>query len=999
MAREIDRVLQDPTATHSAMISAPLYGGLRDVLSPRSVSYAVGGGIGYFLLGMWCLALSRFDAALASIWVPNACAVALLLLARLRSELLVYAGLAIGSAAASISTGTPVEISLIFTAANLVGVLIVTSLLRRVEGGVPDMLDLAHLSRLLLYGGLAGPLVSTFIAGSALLPRPEFGWPSLSHWFLAESMGMILVVPTALLLADVVSRRLYIPRREFAEKTSIVIAGYAAVYLVFAQTIYPLLFLVPPITLLVAFRLGGLGTVLFLPGVALIASWMSFAGLGPIVQNQTSESSGLYVLQAFIAANFLSGLPIAAILAGRSRLIGELADRGSELALLTESITDAVLRVDRDGICTYASPSVKQVMEREPEDFLGKPLLWRTHEESRDQLAETLDALLEGRCDQARVTYRRLLDGADGKPVFIEADCAAVFDFPDAHRNGIVVSAREITARVELESELKLARRKAEDGANAKSEFLANMSHEIRTPMNGVLGFAELLLQGDLDKESRRHAEMIVQSGRSMMLLLNDILDLSKIEAGRISIDKAAIDPLATIGECVDLHRPAAEKKGVSINFSSDCERPSWLLTDGLRLRQIMLNLVGNAVKFTQTGRIDVRCHYLDDAFIIEVEDTGIGISPARLESIFDPFTQGESDTVRRFGGTGLGLSISRQLAEWLGGTLDAKSEPGVGSTFRLTLPADYAAVQLRDLEPAAPEEPVELHRGARILLVEDHDVNRMMAAEMLERCGQKVSVAQDGHEAIAMVIDAVMRDRPFDLVLMDIQMPGCDGYSATRAIRAEGITAEMLPIIALTANAFPEDIAAAHQAQMQGHLAKPLAFADLVRALQRWLPTRIVDTREREPTLTSERENTPRMEHSEAKTLVEVIDTSRGGPRTPRIARPALPDPKHSPALQERWNARRSEAVEAVREALANGTLNESSDNAEAREHLARLVHKLAGTAAIFGEPDLGDQAAVLERALRIGTPGEVRETLAFELLSVADDPADTPTQANRRN
>jgi len=448
-----------------------------------------------------------------------------------------------------------------------------------------------------------------------------------------------------------------------------------------------------------------------------------------------------------------------------------------------------------------------------------------------------------------------------------------------------------------------------------------------------------------------------------MMMLLNDVLDLSKIESGQFTIDHAPVDLHATLSECAALHRQAAEKKGLSLEFACDCgegsecrfdeERRPWVVTDGLRLRQIVLNLLGNAVKFTEAGTIRLTWRVTASEVRITIADTGIGISKGRLETIFQPFIQGESDTARRFGGTGLGLSISRQLAGLLGGRIEVASEPGEGSRFTLLLPSRLASP---DVTPAQPEpvEPADLPAASRILLVEDHDINRTLVGEMLERCGQEVAIAHDGNEAIAMVIDAAMRGNLFDLVLMDVQMPGCDGYAATRAIRAEGIGPDLLPVIALTANAFPEDIAAARAAGMQAHLAKPIALAELVRALQRWLPTRIVEAPSDEAILAQ-------------RATAEI-----------------------SPRLVARWESRRHEAVEAVRAALRDGTLAAAHLQAAAAQAVAALLHKLAGTAGMFGEAELGESAAALERALAMEQGGETCVTLARELLALADRPED---------
>ncbi len=952
-------------------------------LDARSFIAAALGAIGFWLLAVTSLSLSRFDSSLASIWLPNACAVAFLLRARLSNELPFYGAILIAGAISNAMSGTPPQVSLVFSIANLLDILVVTSLTRQFCGSRPDMTKLDHLARFVWAGGLVGPILSASVAAIAMGPDNASIWTGATGWFLTDSMGMVLIVPTALLILDAIQARRPINRNALAEQIALLLLGIAFTFMVFRQAEFPLLFLIPPITLLHAFRLGSLGTALFVGVVAVVASVLSWAGMGPIVSASDSDVARLHLIQAFIAANFLTGLPVAAILAGRSKIVEELETRSRELALLAENTTDALMCFDLRGVCTYASPSVATVLAEPVETFLGQRPSDRMHVDARERIALAQQRLISGESDQERFTYRRFHDSSEGTPVFLEAECAVAFNPETGAREGIVVSARDVTERVELELLLTRARRHAENAARAKSEFLANMSHEIRTPMNGVLGFAELMLQGDLDQEQRRHTSMIVESGRSMMLLLNDILDLSKIEAGQISIDHAAVDLDATIRECAALHRPTAEKKGLDLHvereFADDSERGEaspWVTTDGLRLRQIVLNIVGNAVKFTEEGHVHVSYSVEENQLCIRISDTGIGISQSRIELVFKPFTQGESDTARRFGGTGLGLSISRQLAELLGGFIDVESEPGVGSCFTLTLPTTRAlpdAVSEPSDEAAQlPFEPSAMPQSAKILLAEDNDVNRELMVEMLERCGQSVAIAHDGNEAISLVIDSFMRDTPFDLVLMDIQMPGCDGYAATRAIRAEGIRAGTLPIIALTANAFPEDIAAARDAGMQAHLAKPLEFAALARVLQRWLPTRIVMDETTGGKVDGEHDAAP-LKYSPEEQL---------------LAR--------SPSLVRRWNERRREAIEAVNEALECGTLGVDEASATDREQLAQLVHKIAGTAAMFGEAELGDQAAAFERALRRGHSSDVQQALAYELLALAGDAEEAMTSVS---
>ncbi|NJO14143.1 MAG: PAS domain S-box protein [Rhizobiales bacterium] len=379
-------------------------------------------------------------------------------------------------------------------------------------------------------------------------------------------------MPTALLLFDRIRHSAPASSAHRLEATALLIGGTTATFIVFNQTIYPLLFLIPPITLLHAFRLGSLGSALHVGAVAVVAAVMTSSGFGPIAISAGSPTTHLHLLQSFIAANFLTGLPVAAILSGRARIVAELEAGKRQVDLLADNITDAILRYDLNGVCTYASPSVVDVMGMVPETIVQQPLGGRLHPEARERIMHAMGRLLTGQSDKERVTYRRLLDRDNGTPVFLEADAAIVRNPVSGAREGVVVSARDVTERVELELMLTRARRHAENAAQAKSDFLANMSHEIRTPMNGVLGFAELMLQGNLPPDQRRYAETIVQSGRSMMMLLNDVLDLSKIESGQFAIDLAPVDLYASLEECTALHRPAAESKGIGLTFITDCD-------------------------------------------------------------------------------------------------------------------------------------------------------------------------------------------------------------------------------------------------------------------------------------------------------------------------------------------------------------------------------------------------------------------------------------------
>jgi len=481
-------------------------------------------------------------------------------------------------------------------------------------------------------------------------------------------------------------------------------------------------------------------------------------------------------------------------------------------------------------------------------------------------------------------------------------------------------------------TELEQARQEAEAATKSKAAFLANMSHELRTPMNGVLGFAELLLGTELDPKQRRHVSLIHQSAQALLKLLNDILDISKIEAGQLEVNAEPFNVRHGVRQCIGLVTPMAEQNGLAIRSDLDPKLPPGVMIDGLRLRQILLNLLGNAIKFTPHGTISVAIRKVRgaddrDVIVIEVADTGIGIAEERKGAIFDAFVQADGSISRRFGGTGLGLSISRQLVDLMGGTIELESQVDVGTTVTVTLPIQE--VQSVPVEhKRLPPSPKTQARAASILLVEDIDINRDLVCEMLGRLGHRTEVAENGAEALSRAAQLGESPYTFDLILMDIQMPVMDGLTATRAIRALGGRAATIPIVALTANAFAAEIADCRAAGMDDHLAKPVAMSDLEAALSRWVAP----------------------------------------PVEPARARIATP-----PALAARFEARcgnwagRLDAIVGelphADDAAALGLLDEAR----------AIAHGLAGTAGMFGQAALGDLASEIEVAIQaIGTASE---------------------------
>ncbi|MCC6930154.1 MAG: response regulator [Gemmatimonadaceae bacterium] len=399
----------------------------------------------------------------------------------------------------------------------------------------------------------------------------------------------------------------------------------------------------------------------------------------------------------------------------------------------------------------------------------------------------------------------------------------------------------------EQAEQLAVARDRAEEGARAKSDFLAMMSHELRTPMNGVLGMAQLLLHTPLSEEQAARVHMLRASGESLLRIINDVLDFSKIEAGKLSIESHVFDLPVLLEEVRETLATAADVVGLDLAVEVDASCPRLVVGDAGRIRQVLFNLAGNAIKFTDRGRVVIRaCRAacapgtMTDAIAFSVQDTGIGMTAETLELLFAPFTQGDGSSTRRHGGTGLGLAISRRLAEMMGGELTVTSAVRAGSCFTLTLALPAAPANARvggSVSPsgrmssasfqAAPFAAHEQGHGVHVLLAEDNMVNQVVVVALLAHLGCTVDVAPDGSAAVRR-----WSEGHFDLILMDCQMPGMDGLEATRQIRAAEAGSTHVPIVALTANAMPEDRMACLAAGMDDHIAKPVTEEALRNAI-----------------------------------------------------------------------------------------------------------------------------------------------------------------------
>jgi CheY-like chemotaxis protein len=473
------------------------------------------------------------------------------------------------------------------------------------------------------------------------------------------------------------------------------------------------------------------------------------------------------------------------------------------------------------------------------------------------------------------------------------------------------------------------------------------MSHEIRTPMNGVLGFAEMLRQSELDEHQEKYVELIEESGKIMMALLNDILDLSKIDAGLLILSPEPFELVHLLKGTRDMMLTAAENQNLVLNLEYADDLPKFVEHDKLRLRQILTNLIGNAIKFTKAGSVKIKAEVSAEdknRFKISVIDTGIGIPEGRQRSIFDEFVQAEDDTDRSFGGTGLGLAISHKLVEMMGGTISLQSSVGSGSTFSIEIPSS-ACIDPRG-EAGQPVDSADKQAAVptvnrTILLVEDHEINRLLATAMLERMGCTVISAENGAKALEILTGNSQERHNFGLVLMDMQMPVMDGIESTRRIRQSGITAQQLPIIALTANAFSEDKTACAEAGMQDHVSKPIQFNDLYKAVCKWYSEPPSEARPLDPEVAEE---------------------------DPTIA---LLRPKYM-----EFRARTLDRLFAGIGSIDNWSPKQSGE-------IQAMLHKLSGSAGAFSENEIAALAMQLEEAIRQGRSTDVLTSLAMQMLA----------------
>ena len=490
------------------------------------------------------------------------------------------------------------------------------------------------------------------------------------------------------------------------------------------------------------------------------------------------------------------------------------------VARLAEDAPNPIVEFDEDGVMLYANTAMVELLN------YGTSIQGRVEAVLPPNLLEVLTDCLASQQPTVRLEHR------------VEDRILAWSFFPLGSSKQVRVYGTDITADVAL----RRAKEAAEESARAKAIFLATMSHELRTPMNGVLGCTQLLQDTSLTDQQRQLLETMHRSAESLLVLVNDILDFSKIEAGKMTLEVADVEIRPLIEDVITLTSEVAKKKGLNLRVQLAPDIPAVLRGDPIRLRQVLFNLVGNAVKFTEQGGVDVLVRLMpcnqknSDAILLywTVKDTGIGISADQQARLFGAYAQAEASTARRFGGTGLGLMICCQLVELMGGAMMVESKPGEGSAFSYTtslLPAIQRETSAHVGKASTPSM-TDRTTALRVLVVDDNEINQVVACKFLQKLGCQVEVARNGREAVDSIARAT-----YDAVLMDCEMPEMTGYEATQEIRRhEQHTAKHLPIIALTGHASPEDAAKCRQAGMDDVVTKPLTLPALREKLERLL-------------------------------------------------------------------------------------------------------------------------------------------------------------------
>ncbi len=582
---------------------------------------------------------------------------------------------------------------------------------------------------------------------------------------------------------------------------------------------------------------------------------------------------------------------------------------------LIESNIDALMTTDPAGIITDVNKQMEALTGCTRDELIGAPFKSYFTDPDRAEAAINL-VLREKKVTDYELTARAL----DGKKTVVSYNATTFYD-RGRTLQGVFAAARDVTERKRVEAELQQAKSAAESASRTKSDFLASMSHEIRTPMNAIMGIADLLAKTHLSPEQDKYVQIFRRAGDNLLNLINDILDLSKVEASQLELERTGFSLTEALGKAMEMVAVRAREKGLALVCEIDPGTPINLVGDPTRLSQVLLNLVGNAIKFTESGKVSLRVapdknSPVPTALRFTVSDTGIGILGEKLGRVFERFTQADSSTTRRFGGSGLGLTISKRLVELMGGSIGAESEVGKGSVFSFTVPFEIWTHPLRRAVVPAGTEAEQPLRALHILLVEDSPDNRTITIAYVEDTPYRIDIAENGAIACQM-----FKAGHYDLVLMDRQMQVMDGLAATQEIRAWELAngKPPTPIIALTASALKGDREACLAAGCTAFLTKPIKQEVLLQAIR---------------------------DHS---TVV-------------------LPLPKEdswTAAIPAHWNHKFADRIPAfLQNCRQNGVAMLDALNRVDFETVRYLGHQIGGSGGMFGFQAISDIGAAIEQA-----------------------------------
>jgi PAS domain S-box-containing protein len=657
-----------------------------------------------------------------------------------------------------------------------------------------------------------------------------------------------------------------------------------------------------------------------------------------------------------------------------------------------DTLAEGLLVIDKRQNIVLANEAISKLLGTTPDALLGSPisrLAWLGADGAplEAELHPWTKTLATG---TAQANESIVLRDAKDRPRSFIVNCAPVLS-GKGRAAGALISLDDVTQLEENKVELGKAKEKAEAANRAKSDFLANMSHDIRTPMNAILGFTELLKRGygRSDTDAKKYLETIHSSGKHLLEIINDILDLSKIEAGQLTVETMPCTPHTLVHEVVTVLGVRAREKGIALDLRIEGEIPDTIVSDPTCLRRIVTNLVGNSIKFTEKGGVTVVLKMTGDKSApllgMDVIDTGIGIAADKLGNMFQPFTQADSSITRRFGGTGLGLTISRRFARALGGDIVVTSEYGKGSVFSVTVATgaiegarmvDQSALAADAAQESAGDEARYTFPPKRVLLVDDGPENRELVRLVLADTGLIVDEAENGQIAVDKASAAA-----YDLVLMDMQMPVMDGYTSTRTMRAKGM---QMPIYALSANAMKEDEKAILEAGCTGFLTKPVNIDKLMETLVRLLGGTRVDPAA--PATALEAPAAPALvmtlEPIASAAAAAARAAASGPPVRSRLARSV----RLRPAIRK-FSGRLAEQMVAIEAAYAKPDMHE----------LAQLAHWLKGAAGTVGYDDFTKPAMRLEQAAKDGRHADAGAALeeVRDLAARIETPEEEPATA----